>query len=251
MPAVPMRADATDKSEMVSQLLFGELVEIIEYDGNWRKIVSLQDQYQGWVDYKQIHIVNAADASRIGQWTHVVCDTIGTVRFGFAGNTFGPTLLKVPMGARIPDGLFRSTDGQFFIESMPIETPRSLIATACSLVGTPYLWGGKTLMGIDCSGFMQVVFRAQGITLPRDAWQQQMEGIAVESLNLCKEGDLVFFQNNEGRIIHVGMALDQGKIVHASGRVRIDRLIPEGIFNVEQQQISHNLHSIRRIEKIG
>jgi gamma-D-glutamyl-L-lysine dipeptidyl-peptidase len=119
-------------------------------------------------------------------------------------------------------------------------------------MGAPYLWGGRTPSGVDCSGLIQMLYILMGIYLPRDASQQVLEGDAVELLDLCEPGDLAFFENEEGRIVHVGLILtrnDDGdlRIAHASGRVRIDRLDHQGIFDQEAGSYSHKLRTIRRV----
>jgi cell wall-associated NlpC family hydrolase len=130
-------------------------------------------------------------------------------------------------------------DAPFDVEQM--------VRTAHTWLSAPYLWGGKTFMGVDCSGFVQTVFKAGGIVLPRDAWQQAEKGMEVNSLTEVKPGDLAFFQNEKQRVTHVGILLGSHEIIHASGRVRIDQIDHLGIMNRDNRKRTHALHSIRRV----
>lgn len=146
-------------------------------------------------------------------------------------------------------------DGVYPLGSLvALKTPqndRTLLQTARLFLNTPYLWGGRTFMGIDCSGFTQIVFRAHGIKLLRDAYQQATQGRKIKLADAATN-DLAFFSNSEGRVIHVGIVIKEKeslKIIHASGKVRIDLLDDRGIFNTETQSYSHQLHSLKRILK--
>lgn len=140
---------------------------------------------------------------------------------------------------------FQPTSQRMVLPEGP--TGANVVDEAMRYLGAPYLWGGRTLMGIDCSGFTQVVFKACGIRLLRDASQQVTQGLPVASVAEAKAGDLCFFHNPEGRITHVGISLGHGRIIHSSGEVRIDRLTDHGIWVESQGQYSHSLHSIRHI----
>ncbi|MGE3825539.1 MAG: C40 family peptidase, partial [Bacteroidia bacterium] len=118
---------------------------------------------------------------------------------------------------------------------------------ATVFLNAPYLWGGRSVFGIDCSGFTQVVFKMAGIQLKRDAYQQAEQGITLSFVEEAQTGDLAFFDNEEGKIVHTGIVLSQGKIIHASGKVRIDKLDHQGIYNHDTKKYSHKLRLIKRV----
>jgi cell wall-associated NlpC family hydrolase len=125
-------------------------------------------------------------------------------------------------------------------------TTKGIAENAYMYLHSPYLWGGRTPFGIDCSGFTQMVYKLAGIKLKRDAWQQAEQGSLIHLVDEARQGDLAFFDNDEGRIIHVGIVLPNNKIIHASGKVRLDSLDHHGIFNQETKKYTHNLRLIKR-----
>ena len=129
---------------------------------------------------------------------------------------------------------------------LPQKSKNKLTETAYFFLNAPYLWGGKSILGIDCSGFTQLVFSLSGIQIPRDAYQQEKIGESVDFVDI-KPFDLVFFINDKNRVHHVGIALENSQIIHASGQVRIDSLTNEGIIHSLSNELTHRLHSIKRI----
>lgn len=246
----PMRRSPDDKSEMVSQLLFGEPVTIFSKKGkNWLKIVSSLDEYIGWVDEKQIIRVSEKEHnSFLGctvhafDWVHgavsnnkTIPITTGACLYNFDGLTF-----------KLPYGKFQYS-GQIINVDQVKKNGDLIVKIAKHFLHAPYLWGGRSPFGIDCSGFTQVVFKFLGIRLPRDSNQQVNEGRMVDFNHEARQGDLAYFVNKDNKVIHVGIIIEESKIIHASGSVRIDTLDHFGIYNAETKSYSHVLKVIKRI----
>jgi len=243
-PVAPLRKENTHRSEMVSQLLFGEALELLDRKEEWLYIRSLVDGYEGWLTD---HLVEktGTQVSAVSS-SFVATDLLSEVIID--GERF-----YIPMGSVLTG--YNPGSGEIAIrryrvgQHSPLEKQPSgfYISQAKRFLHAPYLWGGKTMMGIDCSGLMQVVFRTGGIFLKRDAYQQASEGTAVRSLEESQPGDLAFFNNDAGRITHVGLLIDKQTIIHASGLVRIDPITEEGITHRQTGRKTHHLHSIRRV----
>ncbi len=239
LPVIPMRAEASDKSEMVSQMLFGETCEILEPQSKWSLIRTSMDNYCGWVDNKQIIPISPEEFEKTQKWTHRITEPLATL-------LIDAIPCVIPMGSNLPE----TNCTRFHNHTIQYSNPqplRSIYECAESLLNAPYLWGGKTALGIDCSGFIQTIFRSADICLPRDASQQATVGETIPDIEQAKRGDLLFFHNASGRIIHVGLYLGNHQIIHASGKVRIDSIDATGIFNTDTQTYSHYLHSIQRV----
>ncbi|WP_069660003.1 C40 family peptidase [Arcticibacter eurypsychrophilus] len=246
---VPLRAEASDKSEILSFLLFGDGFKILESTSKWTQIQTLSDDYTGWIDSKQYEDVPysfvEAQASSVITGP-VLYQTIERIPHGDFIHLLPGSTLPV-----ISDNKFsiNSTSYQFTKPYILAESDsfyQNIKPYAYLFLNAPYLWGGKSAFGIDCSGFTQIVFKMLGIKLSRDAWQQAEEGRIVDFLPEVKPGDLAFFDNEEGRIIHVGILLNEQEIIHASGRVKIDLIDGQGIFSKDLNRHTHRLRIIKR-----
>lgn len=243
LSAVPMRKEPSDRAEMVNQLLFGETFEIVEQQPKWTLLRCDYDHYEGWVDNKQYSPLNEEQYRQMQQWT-VWDSQMGCLNIDGRSVVLSMGCCCPPEAKAISPWLETTQEGQSQCGCA------SLIDKAKSLLGTPYLWGGRSFMGIDCSGFTQVVFKSHGARLQRDASQQVTQGFVVASVAEATEGDLCFFQNADGRVTHVGIYMGNGSIIHASGCVRIDSFDKYGIYNAELQDYTHRLHSIRRVSVV-
>ncbi len=243
---IPLRAEPSDRSEIVSQVLFGEHFEIIETRKQWSKIKLHFDNYEGWVDSKQYQIITDSDFKNLSKESIVLNSDL--IEYITGKNNL---LIPIPLGATLSFLNHPEINSEEFdFEGSKIEgiKPKAnLIETAFMYLNAPYLWGGKTPFGIDCSGFTQMVYKLNGYSLARDASQQANQGEALSFIEESEPGDLAFFDNEEGNIIHVGIIMEDNYIIHASGKVRIDRLDHLGIYNAETNRHTHKLRVIKKI----
>ena len=247
----PLRAKPSDASEMVSQLLFGEHYEVLDLHKNkkWVRVKNIFDAYEGWLDINQHHPISKEYFNQINQTEYKICtDLVSKILFKQQVNhiTFGAILplLNNPIFKDEENVAFNGSAKNVY-QKLAVQ---SLISHAQKLLNSPYLWGGRTPFGIDCSGFVQVVFRVAGYALPRDASQQVLMGKAI-NFEERLPGDLAFFTQKEGKVTHVGLLLENDEIIHASGKVRIDVLRKEGIYKSKQNTYTHPLFKIKRILK--
>ena len=245
VPAAPVRKEPNHRAEMVNQLLFGETMQVLETKDEWFRIKSTYDDYEGWLTNHLISEMDKETALSDAGFVTTERDNL---------LMHGAEAIYLPMGSSLVGfdeaknllwdksyqyhGNYRNTAKSFDSELL-----RKIIQ---GWMNTPYMWGGKTFMGVDCSGFVQTVFKVLGIKIRRDAYQQAEQGIAIENLQEAKPGDLAFFQNENSKVTHVGILLKPNKIIHASGRVRIDTIDEEGIMNVDTGKRTHRFHSMRR-----
>ena len=251
LSVIPVRKEPSDRSEMVTQLLFGDAIRILEQKESWHRIVNSWDDYEGWIDRKQYLPVSKSTFEKLDKDpSPVSTDLFQLITDKQTGESF-PVVLGSTLPffenceCRIEDRVY-SFEGSIRNTSEEINR-ESIVETAMMFQNAPYLWGGKSPLGIDCSGFTQQVFKANGIRLKRDAFQQAEAGEPYSFVEEAQPGDLAFFDNEEGRIIHVGIIITDNRIIHASGKVRVDHFDHYGIFTPERGGYTHNLRVIKNI----
>lgn len=243
---VPLRLEPSDRSEMTTQVLFGEHFKILEQTEKWSRIELAFDGYNGWMDNKQYRLISEADY-------HILSNSPATLNGDLIEYLTTPDnqLLSVPLGSTLTflDHSSINTENFLFegLKVSGVTSKQQLLQTAFMYLNAPYLWGGKTPFGLDCSGFTQMVYKLNGFSLLRDASQQATQGEALSFIEESEPGDLAFFDNEEGRIIHVGIIMEDNHIIHAHGKVRIDRLDHLGIYNTDTKRHSHKLRVIKKI----
>ena len=227
-----MRREASHTSELVSELLFNDIYQIIEENDEWLKIRCMYDSYEGWIRKLQHNETSEEECKEyISKDKYIV--NVPTIYYNDMVLSFGSKVFE-KVDCTIP--LSKEFNSDTFIES------------AIRMLNTPYRWGGKSIMGIDCSAFVQLCAKIAGYKLPRDASQQYDFGDTIDGLSNAQAGDVSFFENQEHRIIHVGILLARNMIIHASGKVRIDTIDETGIFNKDIGAYTHQLCKIKRLK---
>jgi cell wall-associated NlpC family hydrolase len=247
VPAAPVRRKPNHRKEMVNQLLFGETVKVLKTKGDlWMKIRSLHDGYEGWMANTMLEEADEIIANMKPAYTTAAM---------LSEISIGNGSLTVPVGSSLPfykDGKGKLGNEEYSYTGLANNRYGNLAAAdtikqlAMAWLNAPYLWGGRTPLGVDCSGFVQVVYKQLGFDLPRDAWQQAKKGKKVIFFSEVQCGDLAFF-GKEKAVTHVGILLGDGTVIHASGKVRVDAIDKKGIINVETGKRMMSLKKVRRV----
>ncbi|MDR2474611.1 MAG: C40 family peptidase [Bacteroidales bacterium] len=244
-PVIPVRRHASETSEMTTQLLFGELFVVKSNTGKWVEIKNVADGYSGWISANMAtFLLPATFFQLVESPVFPLHSLVVQVKKEPSGQ-----LLTLPCGSLIRN--FCHAKNSFSIAGRDFSfigtlDNYSLEQNAERWLNAPYLWGGKTVFGVDCSGFVQLIFSLSGIQLPRDAKEQSQYGVRV-SFGNTQTGDLAFFCNENSQVVHVGIIINNQKVIHASGKVRIDYLTADGILSSDTNQLTHRLFSINRI----
>jgi len=246
---VPVRREPADFHEQVNQILFGEKFEILEPYEKWVLVKTDHDGYQGWIDRKQYIPLDEPSYRKYNPLS------FGISRSAFSSLTTSIGITSyLSCGSLIPmpeNHTFQLGKETYYFRDELIYKPQfdsELLNESIHLfLNTPYQWGGRSILGVDCSGFTQLMFRLMGINLPRDASQQIELGGSISFMEESKMGDLAFFGPEDGRITHVGILMGDNRIAHASGKVKIDWVDHEGIFNRESGIYTHSLRAIKRV----
>jgi len=242
LSVIPLREMPSDLSQMTSQLLFGDLFKVVDKNGDWLQIQNAYDDYIGWIDAKQQISITLEEFNKLNSNLYTnekSCYVISNKEaYPLSPASSFPSNVKFEI-----DTFSFKTD--ILLHPFSFVRLDEITKLAMTYLNAPYLWGGKTPYGIDCSGFTQSVYKMTGIKLKRDAMQQATQGKTLSFLSEAKSGDLLFFDNSEEKITHVGILLESNRIIHASGKVRIDMIDHQGIYNEDIGKYSHNLRLIK------
>ncbi|MFD1316281.1 C40 family peptidase [Namhaeicola litoreus] len=246
--AIPLRIEPNHRSEMISQVLFGELFKILEKSDGWVRIILDEDNYEGWVSHHQIKLLSETEyiaaSKEVNRYCHELVSHV----------QINEDFIPISLGAKI---LSNERSNIIFGKTLNFEcdtiegcqSKQEIVKTAYYYLNSPHLWGGKTPFGIDAPGFTQMVYRINGYPLLREAYQQASQGEVLSFIEESEPGDLAFFDDEEGNIIHTGIILRNHNIIHCWGEVRIDKIDHSGIFNVRLNKHTHNLRVIKQIFK--
>jgi gamma-D-glutamyl-L-lysine dipeptidyl-peptidase len=250
---IPMRREPDERSEMTSQVLYGESFTILESNkkNNFSFIRLEHDNYEGWIDSKTIVPLSGENKESFFLENSVVTHDLITVLM--SGRGIFPLIIGCGSTVRTRDNrVMDLTENDYYL-SVEQKNPEigniriALTIFGQKLLNIPYLWGGRSSFGFDCSGLCQNLYKQVGINIPRDSVPQSTQGKAISFLEEAQNGDLAFFNNEEGEIIHVGMIINKNLILHSSGRVKIDKIDYQGIYSEGQNRYTHRLKLIKNL----
>lgn len=248
---IPVRSEPAHSAEMSTQILFGELFAIEEETEEWLYVRLIYDNYTGWISRTAVCIISEAEFSRLQSLPCSVSTELVQLVENRSIQAFYPIFLGSSLHG-LSEHTFNAGEHEYFFdgttENIPQDCERDkVLEMAMMYLHAPYMWGGRTPFGIDCSGLTQMTYKLAGVQLLRDASQQATQGETINFISDAKPGDLLFFDNEEEEITHTGILLNEGRIIHASGQVRIDKVDHEGIFNIQSGKYSHKLRLIKKI----
>ncbi len=243
-----LREEASYKSQMVSQLLFGDIFEVLDKKEEWLLIKMKFDEYTGWIASNQVKLISKESYNDfVYQAVMISGDLIQIMTNETTGNSF-PISAGCSMYGNDHENLtilgekYRYNGNLCLINKKPSDAANY----ALLFLNSPYMWGGRSAFGIDCSALVQLAYKMTGCIIPRDSSLQAHQGSSVHLINEVQTGDLCFFDDEEGNINHVGMIIDEHHIIHAHGKVRTDLIDHNGIFSKELKKYTHKLRLIKR-----
>ena len=248
---IPVRREPSEKSEMVTQILFGETYSICALPEKWAEIIIDFDGYKGWIDKKLVTHIEIEEYEKINNPNKKIVDKLFCTarikeREGLHYLLMGSEICNLSNNCFSIAGI--SMDLTFpLVESAKQSKREIIIYTALQLLNIPYVWGGRSSFGIDCSGLVQTTCKVAGINMLRDASQQATQGKTINFVKEALPGDILFFDNSDGNIVHTAILLTSDTVIHSSGTVRIDSVDQQGIFNHEKGEYSHKLRLIKNI----
>ncbi len=248
---IPIRLAPKHESEMINQMLFGELCKIIEKEGQWLHISLIHDNYEGWINEVQLLQISENEFKRLNSIAPYHSLELVQLIKSKTNNQLFPILLGSSLYSERTKE-FKLNETEYIFEgnqSEPLKTVdrKQLLENSYLYLHAPYLWGGRSPFGIDCSGLTQMTYKLSGVNIFRDSSQQVTQGETISFLSEAKKGDLAFFDNEEGEITHVGILISGNSIIHASGKVRIDQIDHQGIYDWEKGIYTHNLRIIKSL----